>query len=183
MDEIKLRKLAGKYHVPLGILEKDYILTNLLYVISKFPNLDSLVFKGGTSLKKMYFKNFRFSEDLDFTCMVDVSSKLIDFLKNEFNTLDGIFTGISKLEKRPESAKFRIDYTMFNGYQSNIRVDLNLRADVVLPHPFKPVLHFYNTFLNLFEIPTMDLEEVMAEKIRALIYTKHPRHLHDIWFR
>jgi hypothetical protein len=22
----------------------------------------------------------------------------------------------------------------------------------------------------------------MAEKIRAIIYTKHPRHLHDIWY-
>jgi predicted nucleotidyltransferase component of viral defense system len=28
---------------------------------------DTLVFKGGTALKKCYFGDYRFSEDLDFT--------------------------------------------------------------------------------------------------------------------
>jgi predicted nucleotidyltransferase component of viral defense system len=28
----------------------------------------------------------------------------------------------------------------------------------------------------------MSLEEIMAEKIRAIIYARHPRHLHDAWY-
>ena len=66
MDELPLRRLAGKHHISLGVLEKDYALTNLLSIIANFPKVDKMVFKGGTALKKIYFENFRFSEDLDF---------------------------------------------------------------------------------------------------------------------
>ncbi len=46
-------------------LEKDYLLTLLLYEIyNEFD--DELIFKGGTSLKYFYNLN-RFSEDLDFS--------------------------------------------------------------------------------------------------------------------
>ena len=180
MDEKTLQKLAGEYNAPLGILEKDYALTNLLSVISHFPRLDSMVFKGGTALKKIHYENFRFSEDLDFTCSDDVSDELANFIKNEITNLDVSFTEISDLDKRPKSTKFKVKYNMFNGQPASIKVDLSLRGDVMMEHPTRPVLHFYDTFQNEFGIPTMMLEEIMAEKIRALTYTKHPRHLHDI---
>lgn len=49
---------------------KDYVLSWLLLGISKNPILsDNLVFKGGTVLKKVYFPDYRFSEDLDFTLL------------------------------------------------------------------------------------------------------------------
>jgi hypothetical protein len=43
----------------------------MLAGISQVDQLrNALVFKGGTALKKCYFGNYRFSEDLDFSCMV-----------------------------------------------------------------------------------------------------------------
>ncbi len=183
MDEKKLKKLAGKYNAPLGILEKDYALTNLLSVISRFSRLDSMVFKGGTALKKIHYEDFRFSEDLDFTCSNDISDEFANHIKNEIKNLDVSFTEISDLEKREESTKFKVKYDMFNGQPASIKVDLSLRGDVVMDPDIKPVLHFYDdTFTDEFRVPTMTLEEIMAEKIRALTYTKHPRHLHDIWY-
>lgn len=182
MDEKALQKLAGKYAAPMGILEKDYALTNLLSAISRFPRLDSMVFKGGTALKKIHYENFRFSEDLDFTCSGDISDDFANHIENEIKNLDVSFTGISDLEKRKESTKFKVKYDMFNGHPASIKVDLSLRGDVVMDPAIKPVLHFYDTFPNEFSVPTMMLEEIMAEKIRALTYTKHPRHLHDIWY-
>ena len=35
--------------------------------MSRSPLRDQLAFKGGTALKKCYFSDYRFSEDLDFT--------------------------------------------------------------------------------------------------------------------
>ena len=35
---------------------------------------------GGTALKKAYFADFRFSEDLDFACTRDESGGFADFL-------------------------------------------------------------------------------------------------------
>ena len=51
-------------------IEKDYILSWILNAIAQHENLSKiLVFKGGTVLKKVYFEDYRFSEDLDFTLL------------------------------------------------------------------------------------------------------------------
>ena len=43
-------------------IEKDYVLSWILQGIAGNENLaKNLVFKGGTVLKKAYFKNYRFS--------------------------------------------------------------------------------------------------------------------------
>lgn len=50
------------------LIEKDLILTKILYYLSKEPEfLKNYAFKGGTCLTKFYLGYFRFSEDLDFT--------------------------------------------------------------------------------------------------------------------
>ena len=49
-------------------IEKDYILSWILKGIAQHEQLSKvIVFKGGTVLKKIYFEDYRFSEDLDFT--------------------------------------------------------------------------------------------------------------------
>lgn len=60
-------------------IEKDYILSWILFGISKHELLSKLlVFKGGTVLKKVYFEDYRFSEDLDFTLLNSaISNELI----------------------------------------------------------------------------------------------------------
>ncbi len=50
-------------------VEKDYVLSWVLYGISKSTRLSEWFFKGGTCLKKCYFEKYRFSEDLDFTVL------------------------------------------------------------------------------------------------------------------
>ncbi|MEY3855260.1 MAG: hypothetical protein RIS68_1274 [Bacteroidota bacterium] len=50
-------------------IEKDYVISWVLYALANHPSLHSLlIFKGGTVLKKVYYREYRFSEDLDFTC-------------------------------------------------------------------------------------------------------------------
>jgi len=53
-------------------IEKDYILSWILQGIAQHSTLSkTIVFKGGTVLKKIYFEDYRFSEDLDFTLLDD----------------------------------------------------------------------------------------------------------------
>ncbi|WP_431214673.1 nucleotidyl transferase AbiEii/AbiGii toxin family protein [Puia sp. P3] len=71
------------------------MLSWLLLGISKNAILsDNLVFKGGTVLKKVYFPDYRFSEDLDFTLLdngimnedlLAEFEKVYGFLKEETN--------------------------------------------------------------------------------------------------
>jgi len=53
-------------------IEKDYILSWILQGVATQSELSkAIVFKGGTVLKKVYFEDYRFSEDLDFTLLDD----------------------------------------------------------------------------------------------------------------
>lgn len=62
MDENELRRKAGLENVPVGILEKDYVLSVMLLNLGKEKILDDLVFKGGTAIKKIYHPETRFSD-------------------------------------------------------------------------------------------------------------------------
>ena len=152
-----------------------------LAALSRGDFFKKAVFHEGTCLR-IFYSLERFSEDLDFVCLDDVSDEFMNFVKKEMKTLDLAFTEISDLEKKDESFKFKAKYAMFNGRPGSVKVDLSLRGDVVMEHQTRTILHFYDTFPQEFRIPTLNLEEIMAEKIRALIYTKHPRHLYDIWY-
>ena len=49
------------------VLERDFLLSWILAGIIQVPPLrQTLDFKGGTALRKCYFGEYRFSEDLDF---------------------------------------------------------------------------------------------------------------------
>lgn len=58
---------AGGRRIPEAVLERDYCLSWFLVGLSGTPLRERLLFKGGTALKKCYFPDYRFSEDLDFT--------------------------------------------------------------------------------------------------------------------
>ncbi len=73
-------------------IEKDYILSWILQGIAQHKQLsETLVFKGGTVLKKVYFKDYRFSEDLDFTLLENTVSN-----EQIFEWFAGVFEYISE---------------------------------------------------------------------------------------
>ena len=68
----EIQKKANKERVRDTQIEKDYILTWILSGVTNNEVLSkALAFKGGTVLKKFYFKDYRYSEDLDFTLVDD----------------------------------------------------------------------------------------------------------------
>jgi predicted nucleotidyltransferase component of viral defense system len=66
----EIQQKARQYLVRDTQIEKGYVLTWILYGISEQSHLSALLaFKGGTVLKKVYFRDYRYSEDLDFTLL------------------------------------------------------------------------------------------------------------------
>ena len=68
----RLAKQGGR-RIPEAVLERDYCLSWFLVGLSRSPLHGQLAFKGGTALKKCYFGDYRFSEDLDFTLTTETS--------------------------------------------------------------------------------------------------------------
>ena len=69
---------------------------------------------------------------------------------------------------------FKVKFSQSTGAMTSIKVDLSLRDDVILRPVIKPVLRFYDTLQSVFSMPAMQLEEIMAEKVRAATYSKPP---------
>jgi len=73
----RLQEARKRLRLPWEVLERDYLLSWILAGIGQVDSLsDTLVFKGGTALKKCYFGDYRFSEDLDFSAVGNVPAGL-----------------------------------------------------------------------------------------------------------
>jgi predicted nucleotidyltransferase component of viral defense system len=69
----RLEEARKRLGIPWEVLERDYLLSWVLAGIGQVESLKgTLVFKGGTALKKCYFGDYRFSEDLDFSALPDL---------------------------------------------------------------------------------------------------------------
>lgn len=106
--------------IPEAILERDYCLSWFLVGLSKTPLRDILAFKGGTSIKKCYIADYRFSEDLDFTLQEESSfEKIQEHLKTAFKytaQASGITLHISRLNQHPH----KNSHTFFIGYEGSL---------------------------------------------------------------
>ena len=70
INKFEIARKAKEFGLQSSTIEKDYVLGWMLIGIQNHPQTkDSWVFKGGTCLKKCFFNQYRFSEDLDFTLM------------------------------------------------------------------------------------------------------------------
>lgn len=57
-------EFAKKHKIEPRVSEKDYVLGWILAALNNIPTISGKwIFKGGTCLKKCYFKSYRFSED------------------------------------------------------------------------------------------------------------------------
>ena len=168
----------------IGYAEKDYLLDLILFSISKNTK-DELVFKGGTCLYKFYRIN-RFSEDIDFSAVKEIDLRsLINKIIIDLN-LFGIETTIKEKKERYNTILISLHAKgpLYNGNSNslcNIRIDINLKSEV----NFESVLHRYNSLYS--EIPEYSLlvmseEEILAEKIRAVINRDKARDVYDLWF-
>ncbi|MBL7844017.1 MAG: nucleotidyl transferase AbiEii/AbiGii toxin family protein [Cyclobacteriaceae bacterium] len=95
----EIQKKAFQEGVRDQQIEKDYVLSWVLRGIASHADLSKvMVFKGGTVLKKVYFENYRFSEDLDFTLIEDCTNEQI------FSWFHEIFSMIKESVNIPLSA-------------------------------------------------------------------------------
>ena len=88
-----LQNVAGKKNIPPQAVEKDLWVTTILQLVFSLPFADSMIFKGGTSLSKVYGKIERFSEDIDlaidrtyFGLEGDLTKKQLKKLRKQSST-------------------------------------------------------------------------------------------------
>jgi len=176
ISENKLRYLAGEKGFNLIYLEKDYFLTLLLYFLK---DVEGICFKGGTALNKIFLNHTRLSEDLNFVSKLKVSkvkTKIVELLDN----LKGIFPRYQFENQTSNFFRLKIFYKSFFTRTNFVIVDVNSKASILLQPEKRKIHHFYDE-IPKFEILTLNVNELIAEKIRTLITRKQPRDYFDVY--
>ncbi len=173
VTKAELVSIARKQKLPLGMIEKDFVLTLVLREIynSRFKN--TLVFKGGTALHKLYLHK-RLSVDLDFTALGEFD---IDVFRNIL-LIKKINSEIRKIRAFENSVSIDMKYISLLNYPDSIKIDISLREKPLLG--LKEVA-VHSPYFPDFPVLTFQIEEIASEKMRALIQRKRPRDYLDMW--
>ena len=81
---------AAEWQLRPEVVEKDYVLGWLLAGIATLPLRQHWIFKGGTSIKKCYVETYRFSEDLDFSLLVEARRTVSQSLRTTSERLPSV---------------------------------------------------------------------------------------------
>jgi predicted nucleotidyltransferase component of viral defense system len=172
-------------------IEKDYILSWILRSIAQHEALSKcLVFKGGTVLKKIYFDDYRFSEDLDFTLLdtTITNDKIFGWFNETFayvrETANIPFSLQDNHEHQDGGINFYIRYVgPLGGIGSNksVKVDISRSEKLVFPPVPQRVIINYSD-LDEHVLLCYPLEEVLVEKLRSVMQRMQARDFYDIWY-
>jgi uncharacterized protein len=171
-------------------IEKDYVLSWVLKGIAQHEQLSkTIVFKGGTVLKKIYFEDYRFSEDLDFTLLNnEISNEQIfewfretfEYIKEEANIPLEI---VNNNEHEDGGLNFYISYIGPLGGQGNnkrVKIDISRNEQLVFDPMLKDVFINYSD-MEEHQLLCYPLEEVLVEKMRSVMQMMQARDFYDIW--
>lgn len=183
---------ASNAGVDLDIAEREIILTYVLHILDESGLLAHLAFKGGTAIRKIFLgRSGRFSLDLDFTAIGELTPEtliveLVDLLHNHTrHGLSFIIPGSDYYVTDDASAcgaevTYHHDWVTAGrfGVQISFRA---LPALAVRSMPLHQERYFEWMAITPPQVPTLDLHEVIAEKIRAAVQRSRVRDLYDLY--
>jgi predicted nucleotidyltransferase component of viral defense system len=199
-NEIALK--SKDWGVSPETVDKDYVLGHFLSVFCQYFD-SKLLFKGGTCLRKCYYSDYRFSEDLDF------SSKKHDFvlrgldldiicrkLKDETDILfhpEEILPIISK--DVPKGYQVKVKYwganhskhvqpTHPNRWATKIKLEISTEELCIFPGEHRNIIHLYSDKLvGADTIQCYSIYEIVCEKLRSLVQRSYsaPRDIYDLY--
>jgi uncharacterized protein len=188
----EIQSIAGKAGVRDTQIEKDYVISWVTYGIANISFLkEMLIFKGGTVLKKVYFPDYRFSEDLDFTFIgknFDTES-----IKAAFIELIGWVYEESRISLSIQNEtqyatgnfNFYLSYTGplgGTGANKDIKVDISQDELTYYAPEEKQIINTYSDLEKEYSILCYSLGEVIAEKMRSIMQRTAPRDIYDLWY-
>lgn len=192
---------AKEFEIYHSNVERDYVFGWLIFGIFSVSSLkDTIFLKGGNALRKGYFRNTRFSSDLDFGIPEDISAenllvelnKICDFIEQRAGIVFVKDDNRVKEKFLPSEAptpdlrvyEARIYFKDFYGNSDhfNIKISMDItRFDkVILPLQTVKLIHPYSDENEVAcEIRCMKLEEIIATKLKCLLQRQHAPDLFD----
>jgi predicted nucleotidyltransferase component of viral defense system len=189
IDYFRAVKLSEKFGVPIETIEKDFLIEFMLHYIADNNYLCSeLIFRGGTALKKIYFPDYRFSEDLDFVIKSRNGLKKVKCKITELIQEANKFPVELDINKSSEYKKDRIqiflNYNLIDEIKAVKLLKMDFNADTLIPaYKVRPVMFTYDEINGTRGIKTYNPESFACDKIgRILDVVNEPRDIYDLWY-
>lgn len=198
IDKNEIDRMSEDMQVNTSDVQRDYVhgwLLSLLYSAS--PLSSTLTLKGGNALRKAYFEHSRYSRDVDFTTPNRVDDEI---LGRELNGICSALaekcgvvfdTSKTRVEKKKRADKdkdiseARLYFSDFYGKPSKIvlgvRLDITKFDRLYLPVQERNLIHPYSDMeACTTPIKCVQLEEILATKMRCLLQRNHIADLFDL---
>jgi len=184
-----LKAIARRLAIPYETVLKDYAIGHLLSAAAHEPSLaDTLVMKGGTALKKLYFGDYRFSEDLDFSAeggprgeaLAEALQAVGERAVTSLSARGPFDVSVERMALRDphphgqESFVYRVRFPWQRRALCLVKLEITVDEPILLPSPSRPIVHGYDEEL-LGTVRAYSLEEIVAEKLRALLQSETRR--------
>jgi len=175
-EQIKI--LANKYQTTELSCRREYFQHLFLSYFYQQHQTGVIYFKGGTALRMIY-KSPRFSEDLDFsTSLYDINiieqSILQTLLAIE---KEGIKTNLQEAKETTGGYLASITFQAFEQMIS-VLLQISLREGKKKGE----VITVANDFIPTYIITGLSQEQLVDEKIQALLIRQKPRDFYDLYF-
>lgn len=171
-------KLTVKYQTSQLNTAREYLQHLFLSYFYQLPQSRAIYFKGGTALRFIY-QSARFSEDLDFSTNQE--------------DVPGIERGLLEVFDKIEKENIRVTINeakiTTGGYLSNIDFVI---FDVAIPMRIElsfrekenkgELTTMTSDFIPSYTLVALAEEQLISQKIRALLARKKPRDFYDLYF-
>jgi len=178
ISQNQIKQLAKSYKINESIVAREYV--QLLFLKELYAQNFSrnIFFKGGTAIRLLY-EGTRFSEDLDFTVQLDIAS-FEKHLQKFFSSFENIYSATFKERKTITGKTFlltaEVPYIKSNVF---VKLDFSMRENVL--EPTQNILTTDYPIVMQGFINSLSRNEILAEKIRAIMTRKKHRDLYDLW--
>jgi len=165
----------------LAMIEQDMVISKALVELYNHPKInDSLIFRGGTALNKLYINPpARYSEDID---LVQIKSEPIGKTIDAIRSVLDPWLGKPNRKLTERSAKLVYRFESIDKTTTKLKIEINTTEHFHVQKP-KAASFSMNSewFSGNTQIITYELEELIATKLRALYQRRKGRDLFDLW--
>jgi len=173
ITEQQVLSLSRHFNIDRFTILREYIQVVFLANLYNLKESEAIYFKGGTALR-LLFGSFRFSEDLDFTSLLnekDIKILLRKVVKRVHLEVSGV--RINSFETKGTSITARLNYP-YPGLKFPLTVHLEFSTGE------KPRTKKFSPLATLYPVSPypvvihLSLTEILAEKVRALMIRGKP---------
>lgn len=179
IDSDSIKRIATKYHTTDFNVLREYSQNLFLSQLYLQKDSDCLLFKGETALRLIY-NSPRFSEDLDFTAVKLSRLKIENLIQDALLEIEKSGVHIDLGEFSATSGGY-IGFVSLDVLGEKLSIELNISRRISGSGKGKVTL-ISNDFIPPYNLIQLPQEQLINEKIRALLERAKARDFFDLYF-